>query len=74
MKIYIEAYYKDDTQKLGNLDGQGIIRAKNYKRTNHYKMLSSFPTLNNCVKYYKLVTEYGLTLEIVQNKTFPFTT
>ena len=38
-KVYIEAYHADDTPILGNLDGQGIIYAANYKCTNHYKSL-----------------------------------
>lgn len=69
MKVYIEAYYSDDTQKLGNLDGQGIIHAKNYKRTLHYRMLPNFATLGNSVKYYKIVTEDGDVLETIQNTT-----
>lgn len=38
-KFYVEAYYADGTPILGNLDGQGIIYAKSYKRTLHYKEL-----------------------------------
>ncbi len=39
MKIYIEAYYADDTPALGSMDGQGVLYAKQYKRTLHYKEL-----------------------------------
>lgn len=70
-KLYIEAYYSNGGQKLGNLDGQGILRAKLYKRTKHYKMLSTFPTINNSVAYYKIVTEDGRCIEVVYNLTHP---
>lgn len=68
-KLYIEAYYQDGGQKLGNLDGQDVLRAKFYKRTKHYKMLRTFPTLNNCIAFYKIVTEDGKLIEIVKNRT-----
>ena len=67
MKLYIKAYYADDTQCLGNLDGQGIIRASQYKRTNQYKALSTFKTLNNRIKYYLIVDERERTIEKVNN-------
>jgi hypothetical protein len=38
-KVYIEAYDKDNKQILGNLDGQTVIYAKNYKQTSQYKDL-----------------------------------
>ena len=69
-KLYIEAYYENGGQKLGNLDGQGVLRAKFYKRTKHYKALRTFPTLNNCTAFYKIVTEDGRLVEIVKNRTF----
>lgn len=43
MFFYIEAYSKDGEEILGNLDGQGILLVKSYKRTNHYKRLVSLP-------------------------------
>lgn len=70
MKVYIEAYYLDGTRKLGNLDGQGVITAKNYRRTKHYKMLSTFPTLNSCIAFYTVVSTDGKALETIQNETF----
>lgn len=39
MKIYIEAFYADGTQKLGNLDGQAVIRVPNWRRTAAYRHL-----------------------------------
>lgn len=69
-KVYIEAYDGCDKQILGNMDGQGVLRAKNYKRTHHYKALSTLKTYHNTVKYYKLVTPSGKLLEIVKNSTY----
>jgi hypothetical protein len=43
MKYYVEAYRSDGSQVLGNLDGQAVIRARDYKRTNIYKRLKSEP-------------------------------
>lgn len=37
MKVCIECYRKDGSQILGNLDGQCVIDAKDYKRTLKYK-------------------------------------
>lgn len=54
MKYYVEAYDKNDKQVLGNLDGQGVIVAKDFRRTSLYKSLSTFKTLNNRVAYYKI--------------------
>ena len=69
MKHYIEAYDITDKQILGNLDGQGVIRAINFKRTNQYKALSTFRTLNNIVAYYKIVTEAEVEVDRVINTT-----
>jgi hypothetical protein len=38
-KFYIEAYAADDSPLLGNLDGQGVIYAEQYRRTNMYRSL-----------------------------------
>lgn len=73
MKYYIEAYDKDNNQVLGNCDGQGIIKATNYKKTLHYKALRNFQTLDNSVKFYKIVIESNndyKTIEIIYNNTF----
>jgi len=50
MKLYVEAYYADDTPVLGNCDGQGILYAKQYRRTDHYKELLN--SRSNRVSYY----------------------
>lgn len=36
---YVEAYRKDGSQILGNLDGQTAYRGKDYFRTDHYKFI-----------------------------------
>ena len=69
MKHYIEAYTRKNEQILGNLDGQGVLRAKKYRRTSAYKGLSTFRTLNNRVAYYCIVTPTGKTVETVINST-----
>jgi hypothetical protein len=60
MTVYISCYYADSKPILGNGDGQAVIHAKNYKRTNAYKRIVSIvgkynPTmpisLNNKVAY-----------------------
>ena len=61
MKYYVEAYDSNDRQVLGNLDGQTVLRVRNYKRTKHYKNLRTLRT--HRVTYYKIVTESGHIVE-----------
>ncbi len=70
MKYYVEAYDKDNREILGNLDGQGVIRAKLYRRTLHYKSLATRRTLGNRVKFYRIVDGAGNRYEDVTNTTF----
>ena len=58
---YVEAYDSNDRQILGNLDGQTVLRVRNYKRTKHYKNLRTLRT--HRVTYYKIVTESGHIVE-----------
>jgi len=72
MKVYVEAYDKDDNQILGNLDGQSVINVIDFKRTNIYKRLRDTPatdlSLNGRVVLYKFVNESGKQLaEIRKN-------
>lgn len=71
MKYYIECYYDDGTQILGNLCGQGVIHAKDYKRTNQYKrivhIVKSNPTKTR-VAFAKIVTETGQVVEIIDGR------
>ena len=71
MKYYVEAYDISDKQILGNLDGQGVIRARDFRRTKHFKMLEAYPTLNNRVYLYRIVDEGGTVHETVLNMTHP---
>ncbi len=49
---YIESYYKDGLRILGTTEGQGIIKARQYRRTYTYKWLCGINTPNHC-KYKK---------------------
>lgn len=53
MKHYIEAYAGDGSVMLGNLDGQGVIYARSYKRTMQYKRLIYSPSSR--VFYYRIL-------------------
>ena len=65
MKYYVEAYDSNDRQVLGNLDGQTVLRVRNYKRTKHYNNLRTLRT--HRVTYYKIVTESGRVVETLTN-------
>jgi hypothetical protein len=65
MKVYVEAFYPDGSQILGNLDGQAVIRAKNYRRTQAYKRLRSILYNSTRVASFRIVAEDGRVLETV---------
>ena len=65
MKYYVEAYDSNDHQVLGNLDGQAVLRVRNYKRTKHYKNLRTLRT--HRVAYYKIVAVDGHIVETLTN-------
>ena len=46
MRIYVEAYRADGQQILGELDAQRAWNGTAYKRTERYKSLSTFRTLD----------------------------
>lgn len=69
-QYYIEAFDKNGREILGNLDGQNALRCVDYKRTLAYKGLSTLKTLNNRVKFYRVVDYSGNIRETVYNKTF----
>jgi hypothetical protein len=54
-KYYIEAFRKDDTPILGNLDGQGVIYATLYRRTEQYKALFNRIGRMRYVGYYLII-------------------
>lgn len=69
MKVYIEAFWPDATQMLGNGDGQGPITAANYKRTQHYK-LARAGKISKRPKSYRVVTPAGAVLETFDNPSY----
>lgn len=69
MKVYIECFHADGKEILGNLDGQAVIHAKNYRRTNAYKRLKNIVKnpkwMNGKVDHAKVVTPNGTVLETI---------
>lgn len=65
MKTYVEAYYADGSPLLGNLDGQTMMRARNYKRTKHYRALRYRLEREHKVAYYQIIAEDGRVLETI---------
>lgn len=67
MRTYIEAYFADNSQKLGNLDGQACLDVRDYKRTNLYKALKN-GTFRRAprVAYWKVV-QGDAVLETISN-------
>ena len=67
---YIEAYYADGSPILGNMDGQAVISAKQYKRTNAYKravwLLADPKRTYKRVAFYRVVTPDGRLLEEIR--------
>lgn len=80
MKVYVEAFYEDGTRKLGNLDGQGVITAKDYRKTNMYKALKRgrYPhpdftngrVVSTAVHHWVLVSPNGVNLETIYNPCY----
>jgi hypothetical protein len=70
VKYYIECFYKDGTQILGNLDGQAVLCCKQYKRTLAYKRLAKIVKnpnwMNGKVNEARVVTEDGKVLEVIR--------
>lgn len=67
MKYYVEAYYEDGAQILGNCDRQGVIYAKQYKRTDHYKSLKHG---SSRVHSYKILTPNNQVIEVIKNLNY----
>jgi len=64
MKYYIEAYYDDGSQILGNGDGQ----AHNYRRTLAYKnvIYAAYTGRYPSVAYWRVVTESGRVVDTIR--------
>lgn len=69
MKVWIEAFWSDATQMLGNGDGQGPITAANYKRTQHYKNVRA-GEVSKRPAMYRVVTDDGKVLELFDNPSY----
>ena len=65
MKYYVEAYYEDGSEILGNCDGQTVLRCRNPRRTKHYRHLRDAIAINRHprVAYYKIVDQFGRLFE-----------
>lgn len=67
---YIEAFYADGSPILGNMDGQAVIRARLYKRTNAYKravwLLADPKRTYKRVDHYKVVRPSGEIVEEIR--------
>jgi hypothetical protein len=70
-KYYFEAYRDDHTPILGNGDGQSVIEAKDFRRTNIYKHLKG---LKDCgypfwriPAYWRVVDVNGKIFEKIDN-------
>jgi hypothetical protein len=69
MRVYIEAYNKDGKQILGNLDGQCLIRCKDYKLSSNYRhavrVVKEGASLNGAVHSMRVVDAKGNLLETI---------
>lgn len=66
MRHYVEAYDADNMQILGNLDGQTVLHARDYRRTARYKaMVNNTLMVSNRVAYWRIVDENGNTIEVI---------
>ncbi len=67
MKYYVEAYYEDGGQILGNLDGQAVLRCRNPRRTKHYRHLQDVIAQGKHpkVSYYRIVDEHNRLFETI---------
>jgi hypothetical protein len=50
-EIHFDVIDKDGQRRLGNLDGQAILRVRDYKRTNHYKWCKASLSEGRCMPY-----------------------
>jgi len=76
-KTFIELWSREENRSIfGNMDGQGIINAKQYKRTDYYKSLrGKLATARKYRKdeslFYKIVTPEGKLLETIDFSAAP---
>lgn len=68
MTTYIEAYRADGSQVLGNLDGQASLKARYYRRTDHYhKLRYGHIKVSKYVHHWHVVDVDGKVLETIIN-------
>lgn len=71
MTYYIEAFRVDGSQVLGNLDGQASLKAKYYRRTDHYFNLRfGHIKVMDYIHHWNVVDVSGRVLETIININF----
>jgi hypothetical protein len=72
VKVYLECWYNEHAQILGNLNGQRVWEGKNYKRTFWYHDLKTgyYGANFRRVKFFRITNEKGDILEIFENHHF----
>ncbi len=70
MKYYIECFYADGGQILGNLDGQAVMNCTRYQSTKAYKRIKSIvgnpKHMGGMVASARVVTELGHVMETIK--------
>ena len=68
-KFFIEAWYSNNTQMLGNMDGQAVVNAKKPLLTKAWKRIKSLPlsklTTSKGPIIYKMVSKQGDVLQTI---------
>ena len=67
MRHYIEAYYADGRQILGNMDGQNVIHCKNPKLSHAWKRCL-VGIIGSKAHTFKLVSHSNEVIATVENK------
>lgn len=67
--VYVEAFYADGSQILGNGEGQGPIKAKLYRRTDFYYRMK-YQGIGQRVHHWLVKDEGGRVLETIENPSY----
>lgn len=75
-KLYIEAYYSEDSQILGNLDGQSVLHARAFERTKLVRALrrgrfENGRIVSRSARFWQVITEGGTVLARIPNPEYP---
>ena len=69
MRYYVESYYLDGRQILGNLDGQAVLDCRYPSRTKWVKNLQTAPverlSLRACAAVFKVVDTSGKVVMVI---------